>query len=381
MSNQKSNNILIAIPCLLLGGTEHQTLNLVKALVKNNFDVTVVCYFEYDEKMISYMKEEGAKVILLSLDGSRTQGIKNTMTFLYKGFKKVLKEVKPSVVHVQYLAPGSLAILLFRLLGVKNIITTAHVPGHIYKRKIVPKFLAYFITKAFLCVSKSSERDFFEIEPELYAKKLFKNGRKHFTIYNCTNTDLNIEKKEKDFFNIGIVSRLSYEKGIDKVLDALPIVLKEEKNIRLTIVGDGAQKEKLKYKVEELNIRDKVFFEGLQAKENLEDYYNSFDLVVVPSRFEAFGLTAIEAMSYEVPVVASKADGLKEVIEDKVSGILVSTEEPKEYAKEILILIKDKNLREKIGRNGRKRVLDNFSFDNFVKMTISLYKQLLKGKS
>lgn len=374
------NNILIAIPCLLLGGTEHQTLNLVKALVKNDYDVTVLCYFEYSEKMISYMKEEGAKVILLSADGSRIQGIKNTLVFLYKGFKKVLKDIKPSLVHVQYLAPGSLSILLFKLLGVKNIITTAHVPGHIYKRKIIPKMLAKFFTDAFICVSKSSEKDFFEREPEIYTKKLFESGRKHFSIYNCTNTDVNIVKKEKEFFNIGVVSRLSHEKGIDKVIDALPLILIENQNIKLTIVGDGREKVNFISQVKSLNLEEYVSFEGLQAKENLQDYYNSFDLVVVPSRFEAFGLTAIEAMSYEVPVVASKADGLKEVIEDKVSGILVSNENPEEYAKEILTLINDKNLREEIGKNGRKRVLENFSFDNFEKKTISLYKNILEGK-
>ena len=372
------NNILIAIPCLLLGGTEHQTLNLVKALVKNDYDVTVLCYFEYSEKMISYMKEEGAKVILLSADGSRIQGIKNTLVFLYKGFKKVLKDIKPSLVHVQYLAPGSLSILLFKLLGVKNIITTAHVPGHIYKRKIIPKMLAKFFTDAFICVSKSSEKDFFEREPEIYTKKLLKRGRKHFTIYNCTNTDVNIEKKEKEFFNIGVVSRLSYEKGIDKVIDALPLILTQNQNIKLTIVGDGGEKEKLMSSVNSKNLEKYVSFEGLQVKENLQNYYNSFDLVVVPSRFEGFGLTAIEAMSYEVPVVASKADGLKEVIEDKVSGILVSNENPEEYAKEILTLINDRNFRKEIGINGRKRVIENFSFDNFEQKTISLYKQILK---
>jgi glycosyltransferase involved in cell wall biosynthesis len=379
MLNQKLNNILISIPCLMLGGTEYQTLNLVKALVKNNYNVTVLCYFEYDERMISYMKEEGADVILLSNDGIRTQGIKNTLIFLFKGFKKVLKEVKPSLVHVQYLAPGSLSIILFKLLGVKNIITTAHVPGHIYKRKIVPKILARFFTDAFICVSKSSERDFFEIEPKLYSKIFFNKGRKHFTIYNCTNTDVEIIKKENDIFNIGIVSRLSFEKGIDKIIDALPFILNENQKIKLTIVGDGNEKEKLISSVDSKNLENYVSFEGLQPKENLQDYYNSFDLVVIPSRFEAFGLTAIEAMSYEVPIVSSKTDGLKEVIEDKVSGILVSKEKSEEYAKEILTLIKKKEIRKTIGKNGRKRVLDNFSFDRFEEKTISLYKQILKG--
>ena len=54
-----------------------------------------------------------------------------------------------------------------------------------------------FFTDAFICVSKSSEKDFFEREPEIYTKKLLKRGRKHFTIYNCTNTDVKTEKTEK----------------------------------------------------------------------------------------------------------------------------------------------------------------------------------------
>lgn len=381
MSNQKSNNILIAIPCLMLGGTEYQTLNLVKALIKNNYIVTVLCYFEYDEKMISYMKEEGAKVILLSKEGTRTQGIINTLTFLFQGFRKVLKEIKPDLVHIQYLAPGSLSIILFRLLDVKNIITTAHVPGHIYKRKIIPQFLTKYFTKAFICVSKSSERDFFHVEPKIYTDELFKNGRKHFTIYNCTNTDINIDKKENDFINIGIVSRLSYEKGIDKLINALPDIIKEYNNIKLIIVGQGSERSNLESLASNLNISSYISFEGLQAKENLEKYYNSFDIVVVPSRFEGFGLTAIEAMSYEVAVVASKADGLKEVIEDRINGILVSNEDPKEYAKEILALINSKEKRNTIGKNARKRVIENFSFENFENKTISLYKSILEGKN
>ena len=132
MSNRK---VLVAIPCLLLGGTEYQTLSLVKVLMQGGYSVTVLCYFEYNSVMVNYMKGTGADVVLMTKSGTRPKKFSNVLWALYSGFKKNLKIVKPDIVHLQYLAPGSLAILLFKFLGVKKVIATAHVPGHIYKRK------------------------------------------------------------------------------------------------------------------------------------------------------------------------------------------------------------------------------------------------------
>jgi glycosyltransferase involved in cell wall biosynthesis len=303
------------------------------------------------------------------------------MTFLYKGFKKVLKEVSPSVVHIQYMAPGSLSVLLFRFLGVKNIIATAHVPGHIYKRKIIPQLLTKYFLKAFICVSKSSEKDFFEKEPKLYRDELYTQGRKHFTIYNCTETNVNIKKQEKDYINIGIVSRLSHEKGIDIAIKTMKYIIKKYPSAKLTIVGDGGKKEELQALTKKLKLSSYISFEGLQPKEKLESYYNSFDFVFVPSRFEGFGLTAIEAMSYGIPVIASSADGLKEVIEDNISGLLVKTSDPKDYANEIMKLLDDTTYKAIISKNAQQRVIDNFSFETFEKQTISLYNNITKGQN
>lgn len=114
-------NVLVCIPCLMTGGTEIQTLNLVKALITAEHKVTTVCYFEHSTNMVERYKQAGSNVCLLSPDGKRPVGITNTVILLYKGLHRVLREVKPDVVHVQYMAPGAIPIIILRLLGIKRI--------------------------------------------------------------------------------------------------------------------------------------------------------------------------------------------------------------------------------------------------------------------
>ena len=368
--------VLIAIPCLMLGGTEYQTLNLVKALKESGYAVTVLCYFEYDATMVQYMEDAGANVLLMTENGRRPQKFSALLWALFSGFKKALKEVKPNVVHVQYMAPGSLAILLFKLLGVKRVIATAHVPGHIYRRKWIPQLIARYVTESFLCVSKSSEEAFFEEEAALFSTELFEKGRKHFTIYNCVETGCTQPKtiNHQPLTTVGIVSRLSYEKGIDILISALPNILKQNPNVTLLIVGKGSEKEKLHALAGKLGVADAITWAGLQPKERLPEFYAQMDMVVIPSRFEGFGLTAIEAMGYGIPVVASAVDGLKEVVEEGESGILFESENPEALANVIIDLIKDDAKREVLTKAGKKRVEEHFSYTLYQKKITELYE-------
>jgi len=376
-----SNKVLIAIPCLLLGGTEYQTLNLVKALKESGYDVKVLCYFEYDDRMLTYMNEAGAEVLLMTKSGIRPSNFLSKISALFLGFRSVLQIYKPNIVHVQYMAPGSLAILLFKLLGVKKVLATAHVPGHIYKNKSVPKFIAKYMTDSFLCVSKSSEEAFFETQAELFSKEQFDIGRKHFTIYNCVELSPNYAKishQKNECFTIGIVSRLSFEKGIDIMISAMPMLLQTYPNIKLLIVGEGVEKDNLVNLSEKLDVAHTITWAGLQPKDKLMDYYEQMDLVVVPSRFEGFGLTAIEAMSFSIPVVASAVDGLKEVVEDGKSGVLFQSEDSNALSDTILSLMKDDMTLKNIAISGKKRVQENFSYDTYKEKINELYSVLSK---
>jgi glycosyltransferase involved in cell wall biosynthesis len=375
-----AKKVLIAIPCLLLGGTEYQTLNLVRALKDSGYTVSVLCYFEYDDRMVSYMREAGADVELMSSSGVRPQGFFAKFSTLFWGFRRALKTYKPDIVHVQYMAPGSLAIALFKLMGVKRVLATAHVPGHIYKNTSVPRFITAYITDLFLCVSKSSEEAFFGIEPHLYDTQLHLEGRKHFTLYNCTDIpEQQPEKVENNPITIGVVSRLSYEKGIDTLLYAMPEVLSKFPDTKLLIVGDGREKIKLMNLAKELHINDSIIWAGLQPKEALKSYYTQMDIVTIPSRFEGFGLTAIEAMSYGIPVVASRVDGLMEVIKDGISGILVQSENPSAFANAIITFLQNSSKRQQIGENGYNRVKATFAYNIYQKTITDIYKTLLEG--
>ena len=112
--------VLICIPCLLTGGTEIQTLSLVEALVAAGHKPVVACYFEYAEGMVRCYEAAGAEVRLLSSDSSRVQGVKATAKHLWNGLRSIVREKRPEVAHVQYMAPGALPIIILKALGIKK---------------------------------------------------------------------------------------------------------------------------------------------------------------------------------------------------------------------------------------------------------------------
>lgn len=373
-----SKNVLVAIPCLMLGGTEYQTLNLVRALSQSGYSPIVLCYFEHDSRMVDYMRDAGAQVVLMSPEGKRPKGLWPIFMTLWKGFKNALYTFKPEIVHVQYMAPGSLAIIIFKLLGARRIIATAHVPGHIYTRKWIPQLLSHYVCDLFLCVSQSSEQAFFETNPSLYNPQLHKQGRKHFTVYNCTDiSEQTYPPDNNEPLCIGMVSRLSREKGVDRLIEAAPAVLARHPDIRFLIVGDGSQKTALQSMCESLGVSHAFEWAGLQPKESLPELYKRMDIVAIPSRFEGFGLTAIEAMSYSKAVIASNVDGLREVIEDGISGLLFDPEANEALTASLNRLIEERDLRFAMGRNGHSRVKALFSYNIYQKTIFDIYTHLV----
>ena len=151
--------ILICIPCLMTGGTEIQTLNLVRALVAGGHRVVTTCYFEYSDDMVVRFRKAGSEVVCLSPTGTRVNGWRGIL-FLYKGLRRVLKQYKPDVAHVQYMAPGAIPILLLRWLGVRQIITTAHTAADIYPNLRLVHFIQRHCVRAFTCITDLPTRHF-----------------------------------------------------------------------------------------------------------------------------------------------------------------------------------------------------------------------------
>lgn len=183
---------------------------------------------------------------------------------------------------------------------------------------------------------------------------------------------------------IGTVKSLEKKYGIDTLISAFAILRSklEGENLKLLIVGDGAERASLQKQAKSLNLEDSVIFTGHIPHTDIPNYMNMIDIFVLLSRVEeSFGVVVVEAMACEKPVVVSNKGGLPEVVEEGVTGFVVPAENPEAAATALLTLIKDEKLRKLMGKRGRERVLKLYNWKENVSKMIRIYEELLKPKS
>ncbi|MGA1826210.1 MAG: N-acetyl-alpha-D-glucosaminyl L-malate synthase BshA [bacterium] len=215
------------------------------------------------------------------------------------------------------------------------------------------------------------------------AKVEFEFNRPIKVIYNFVDTQ-KFEKKKR------IVKREKYCANDEKIIThisnfrtvkRIPDVLEVFRNIQfkapsiLLMVGDGPETATAKRLTREMGLSAKVHF--LKFVDSVQDILNITDVYLLPSEIESFGLTALEAMSCEVPVVAYRVGGLPEVIEDGACGFLVDKGDIESMAHSALMILKDDNLRRRLGERGRFLSVHHFSEQEKVAEYESYYQQVL----
>ncbi len=194
------------------------------------------------------------------------------------------------------------------------------------------------------------------------------------------------DKQESDLIRIGTIRTLSEKYGLEYLIRAFAILAPKYKNIHLDIVGDGPQRDFLKELTIDLNVESKVTFHGY-VNQNSEfekyiDLLGNFDIFTILSVIdsETFGVAAVEASACQIPVVASNVGGLPEVIDDQETGIIVPPRDAEKTAEALERLINDKELRLKMGANGRRKVENNYDWKNNVQQMVDLYQKMADGK-
>ena len=170
---------------------------------------------------------------------------------------------------------------------------------------------------------------------------------------------------------LGCIARLSEQKGLTYLLDAMSLLT--IKDIRLFIVGEGELREELENKVKELNLQDSVIFLGY--RKDIVECINSFDFCVLPSVFEGFGLVAIEAFMNSKTLVATDIPGLNEVVTNE-NGILVPVKDPIALAGAIDKLATDVALRNSLAFQAKKTYDEKFSYPMFLENYRALYREI-----
>ncbi len=187
------------------------------------------------------------------------------------------------------------------------------------------------------------------------------------------------------------VGRIDPVKGIDTLLRAMKLV-KGTRNalqdVHLLIIGgdlDHAEAatdseiNKLKRLTGTLGIKDMVTFLGAQRQDQLPYFYAAADMCILPSRYESFGMVALESMACGTPVIASKVGGLASFIQNEMSGLLIPEGDEVSLAEKILLLLSDTSCKDTLGREARNRALE-FSWPVVTRQVLSLYKAMQHGR-
>lgn len=289
--------------------------------------------------------------------------------------KKLIKVINPDIINTHYLS-GYGTLTAFAYNG-KYPYLLSMWGSDIYdfpKKNLLNKKLIEWVSKKATALASTS----YVMKDEF--KKTYPNINKNIFItpFGVDSTLFSPNGNSKNSkFTIGIAKVLEDKYGIEYLIKAFLMFNKTHSNSELQIIGDGKKRKKL----EELASNNpNIKFYGRISNHKLPQYINDWNVCVLPSVLdsESFGVSAVEASSCGVPVIASNVGGLKEVIIDGKTGFLVAKKNPEQIHSKLLHLYNNKELQVQMGKEGRALVLEMYEWDKNVLEMVSFYKKISK---
>jgi glycosyltransferase involved in cell wall biosynthesis len=186
----------------------------------------------------------------------------------------------------------------------------------------------------------------------------------------ATRTKWKVQPGEK---LITAVGRLTSQKGFDYLIRALAVVQQSIPDSKLLVMGDGYMRGELEALAKGEGVAARTTFAGFVSDDDLVDAMKSSDMVAIPSRFEPFGIIALEAMAAGVPVLVSRVGGLAEIVENDVDGLEVDPDSPSSIAKATVRLLSDRALASRLAAKAREKV-EAYSWERSAAKTLEVYE-------
>ncbi len=371
---KKNNNRIL----FLSDPNSPHTHKWVKSLSQKGFEIFLFGLTPYQSNLYSDL--ENVTVYSANMKLSNTQVAGTRLTKLkYLGalpkLKKIVSEYKPAILHAHYATSYG---LLGALSGFHPLITSLwgsdvyDFPGKSFLYQNIFQFVLNR-TDSLLSTSGSMARE---------AAKYYK---KEITVTPFgVDTDLfkySGAGKPLDHgeFVLGVAKNLEDIYGIDVLMKAFALLKQNNpgKKLKLMIIGTGTRELHLKQLARELSVENETVFTGRIRNEKLPSYYSAMDAAVFLSHAESFGVSALEAMACERPVIATRVDGFNEIIKNKVNGILVDPGDEVAVAGALQEIMSDAELSRKMGMKGRKFVAEKYSLEDSVKKMLAVYGRYL----
>lgn len=360
----------------------------------------VICYLAdagsiHTQKWVRYFSDKGNEIHIISFRDARIAGVQvhyikslgtisisPTASLISKiGYllwigkiRRLITKIHPDILHAHWATSYGLLAAISRFHPF--ILSTWGNDIIISPQKywIMRKFLEYTLKKADIVTATSKML-------ANATREFIYDGKPVHTIPFGVDIDLfspSKEKSSKSKICIGIVKALEDKYGIEYLIRAFKIVVEGGYESNLLIVGEGSLRKKLEELTESLALTDSVRFIGKVDNNTVVEYLNMIDIFIVPSisSSETFGVAAIEASSCSIPVIASNIGGLPEVVIDGKTGYLVPPGDAESIAEKIIKLIEEPSLRQRLGKGGRKFVVDNYEWESCASKMEGIYNDI-----
>lgn len=353
----------------IIGGGQISLLGLLKRLNRGKYHPVVVCPAVgslYDE-----LKRIGVETHIV-----RMNTLRNLNFLLWvKTINRLVQLIKSKKIQIIH-SNGSRATIFG---GIAARLTKTPLIWHVRivnSDKLLDRLLARLASKI-IVISKAVSRRFNWLKNKEDKIVLVYNGIdlerfKPNVGIRKVRGEISLSSKTPMVVTVG---RLDWYKGHKYLLEAAEKIVQTLPDARFLIVGDGGYRKRLENQVKQLNLDENVIFTG--NRKDIPEILAGIDLFVLSSVSEGFGRAVAEAMACAKTVVATKAGGLSEVVEDGITGRLVSPKNSTALAEAIIELLKDKKKAENMGIAGRKRVEKLFSIERNVKSIEELYEKIL----
>jgi glycosyltransferase involved in cell wall biosynthesis len=371
--------VLHVINTLSAGGAELHLLTLCRHLKRQGVEVCVAFLRERvkgSESLRNEFQQTGIRVVDLGSDRRFDPGC------IFKLVNLIRRE-RPDIVHSHLPRADFAAAIAHWFYPSISFVCSVH---DIYSKSWSGKWaltLFNFIWRRAYAVIAISQA----VKDWLVHERGIPSGRVcviHYGIdaerFAYSGSDL---RKTRDLTGravIGSVGRLEPRKGHEYLIQAMPSILEEVPSAHLLIAGHdpSGHGRKLRTLIAHLGLNERVRLVGFQ--DDVSSFLQSLDLFAFASTSEGFGQVVIEAMAAGKPVVATNVSALREIVIDRETGLLASPRDPQGLVGPICRLLKDADLRRKMGRAGRKRVEETFNAERMVEGTIKLYAGLSGGR-
>lgn len=381
--------VLRAITRLNIGGPAIHAILLTRGLQNEHFRSLLVSGQEgpNEGSFLELAERYGVRPLLIEELG-REVSLANDLAAV-KRLYRLMRRVRPHIVHTHMAKAGTTARLAARLAGVPIVLHTYH--GHVFHSYFSPAKTAVFLnierllglfTDRIIAVGEkqrqeligyrvAAPRKIMAIPLGLPLEAMLDAERERGRL----RAELGLNGTHQ---LVGIVARLVPIKAHEVFLNAAVEVHKQRPNTRFVIVGDGERRAELEALTRELGLGDAVRFLGWRR--DMRTIYADLDVVALSSLNEGSPVAIIEAMAAARPVVATNVGGVSEVVADGESGLLVRPRDAKALARAILALLEDPSGAERMGQAARAAVYPRYSTVRLLADIERLYLELARQK-